>query len=216
MKSKPINTNCPWSGDPISLDSCIQYRGQTVAFCNPDCRDKFAAALKMFDEAIVANQKPVLEPTNIPAYKPRATRFDQVLTLEDIRLKIYHVTAQENEPIEVAIASKAIALIQQHLPDKVNHSGGAHGVGYVILHRGVTDHWLLMHWWGGGDIALASLARLKGGEMEFEFEDDTHVHACVWEHAVIAHERDAWVRTMMTGKPNSEAYLKDCLADGLY
>ena len=39
----PINTTCPRSGKPVSADSHTTYRGVVVAFCNPHCRDDFAA-----------------------------------------------------------------------------------------------------------------------------------------------------------------------------
>ncbi|MEJ8574769.1 glutathione S-transferase [Microbaculum marinum] len=47
-----INEVCPWSGKPVSPDSLTRYRGEVVGFCNPGCRDKFAAATAPFDEAI--------------------------------------------------------------------------------------------------------------------------------------------------------------------
>jgi len=47
-----VNENCPWSGDPISADALALYRGKVVGFCNPGCRDKFAAATRAFDSAI--------------------------------------------------------------------------------------------------------------------------------------------------------------------
>ncbi|MEM1262467.1 MAG: DinB family protein [Pseudomonadota bacterium] len=55
-----INDSCPWSGEPVSADSLIEYRGQTVGFCNPGCRDKFANATRYFDALIepVAAQNP--------------------------------------------------------------------------------------------------------------------------------------------------------------
>jgi len=51
-----INEVCPWSGKPVSPDSLVRYRGQVVGFCNPGCRDKFAAAMTMFDGAIGADR----------------------------------------------------------------------------------------------------------------------------------------------------------------
>ncbi|QUL37628.1 DinB family protein [Erythrobacter sp. JK5] len=48
----PLNDVCPWSGNPVSADALTSYRGSTVGFCNPDCRDKFAAAVAMFDPRI--------------------------------------------------------------------------------------------------------------------------------------------------------------------
>jgi len=44
-----INTACPWSGKPIREDSLTTYRGAVVGFCNPGCRDKFAAAVAAFE-----------------------------------------------------------------------------------------------------------------------------------------------------------------------
>ena len=40
-----VNETCPWSGEPIAADALTRYRGQVVGFCNPGCRDKFAAAV---------------------------------------------------------------------------------------------------------------------------------------------------------------------------
>ena len=54
-----INPTCPFSGQPVDAGSLTQYRGHTVGFCNPDCRDKFADnpdgykdAKALFDERI--------------------------------------------------------------------------------------------------------------------------------------------------------------------
>ena len=47
-----VNRVCPWSGDPVQADSLTTYKGKTVGFCNPGCRDKFEKAAKDFDAAI--------------------------------------------------------------------------------------------------------------------------------------------------------------------
>ena len=38
-----INRYCPRSGKPVVGDSLARYRGLTVGFCNPHCRDDFAS-----------------------------------------------------------------------------------------------------------------------------------------------------------------------------
>ena len=38
-----INKFCPRSGKPVVDTSLTEYRGYTVGFCNPGCRDDFAA-----------------------------------------------------------------------------------------------------------------------------------------------------------------------------
>jgi hypothetical protein len=55
-----INETCPWSGKPIAEDSLTLYRGDVVGFCNPECRDKFAAAIKHFEEAREKKDVPLL------------------------------------------------------------------------------------------------------------------------------------------------------------
>ena len=49
-----INDICPWSGKPVRADSLTNYGEHVVGFCNPGCRDKFNAALEMFDTRIAA------------------------------------------------------------------------------------------------------------------------------------------------------------------
>ena len=55
-----INQSCPWSGKPVQPDSLTHYRGQTVGFCNPGCRDKFVTAVAQFDAAIETTAGPTL------------------------------------------------------------------------------------------------------------------------------------------------------------
>ena len=47
-----VNEKCPWSGDAIQADSLTIYKGHVVGFCNPGCKDKFVAAIDLFEEAI--------------------------------------------------------------------------------------------------------------------------------------------------------------------
>ncbi|WP_019903227.1 glutathione S-transferase [Methylobacterium sp. 77] len=51
-----VNEVCPWSGKPIAADSLTLYNGSVVGFCNPDCRDKFAAAVNAFEAALQARR----------------------------------------------------------------------------------------------------------------------------------------------------------------
>ncbi|PAJ72348.1 YHS domain-containing protein [Pseudoalteromonas sp. NBT06-2] len=42
MPNAVINKYCPRSGKAVEVNSLAQYRGFTVGFCNPGCRDDFA------------------------------------------------------------------------------------------------------------------------------------------------------------------------------
>ena len=41
-----INKYCPRSGKPVVETSLTEYRGFVVGFCNPGCRDDFAAHIE--------------------------------------------------------------------------------------------------------------------------------------------------------------------------
>ena len=41
MSNISINKYCPRSGELVELDSLTEYKGFTVGFCNPGCRDDF-------------------------------------------------------------------------------------------------------------------------------------------------------------------------------
>ena len=51
-----VNDVCPWSGKPISADALTLYKGAVVGFCNPECRDKFARAVRSFENALQARR----------------------------------------------------------------------------------------------------------------------------------------------------------------
>jgi hypothetical protein len=55
-----VNETCPWSGKPIAADSLTTYRDAVVGFCNPECRDKFAAAVERFEQAIADRDMPLI------------------------------------------------------------------------------------------------------------------------------------------------------------
>lgn len=55
-----INETCPWSGKPVAATSLTRYRGAVVGFCNPGCRDKFDAAVDMFESRLAGT------PPNLP------------------------------------------------------------------------------------------------------------------------------------------------------
>ena len=56
-----LNANCPFSGDRVEAGSLLLFEGHTFGFCNPGCRDKFAANPAAYPE-VVANFRACAEP----------------------------------------------------------------------------------------------------------------------------------------------------------
>ncbi|WP_323761125.1 glutathione S-transferase [Maricaulis sp.] len=59
-----INETCPWSGRPVSAGALMWYRGAVVGFCNPGCRDKFEAAVSLFERCRVEAPSDTANPTD--------------------------------------------------------------------------------------------------------------------------------------------------------
>jgi len=88
------------------------------------------------------------------------------------------------------------------------------GLGYLIVHAGDVDDWLLLRWWVDGGIVAGELA-CRRGDAPFKIFEKPYIE-CVWEGVVTEFERDAWVRHIMAGSGHSEEYLSDQLATGRY
>lgn len=80
------------------------------------------------------------------------------------------------------------------------------GVGFVITHTGETALWVLIDWWS--EDVMLNQRNLRAplddpGALE-PFEQG--IVACTWELAVLAFEREAWVRHVLR-KGDIEGYL---------
>lgn len=91
-----------------------------------------------------------------------------------------------------------------------------HGLGYCIAHVGDEAVWLLVDWWISGGIVCQRMLSAPLAQPDRFTPVTAPALACVWELAVIAHERDAWVRHMLTERPDADAYLQAVLPAGRY
>lgn len=77
--------------------------------------------------------------------------------------------------------------------------GGFHGPGFAVLHEGRDGAYLLVaRWYAGHNLASDTYRVVRSGE-GFALERMS-LFACIWEMSVYAFERDAWVRTVMSGR----------------
>ncbi|MEO0812120.1 MAG: hypothetical protein AAFY60_04590, partial [Myxococcota bacterium] len=154
--SKSDNTHCPWSGKPVSDDSLTLFEGRTVGFCNPGCRDSFEKAVKHFRE-----NRPQVNPlpsiSSPTVYEPRCVRSAAQWQIGEMTLKVYTITAEEEETADTLRGMERFAKLA--LPTARAAVGHDHGIGYAILHHGIHARWALIHWWAFGDTLLSLLGR---------------------------------------------------------
>ena len=97
------------------------------------------------------------------------------------------------------------------LLDAVPERDADAGIAFLTIHFGLAGIWLLVGWWQGDVVRhrhlrapFDDLARLRDVAPE-------HYGPCVWELAVQARERTAWIAHVLAdpAKPNFETYLAD-------
>ncbi len=147
-------------------------------------------------------------------YKPRYFHYLENWKMDTIEFKVYFISA-EKQSIENTIVEKCKDHLKQLLPKKIAEHPH-NNAGYIIIHQGEMGIWLLTHWWAYDDIVLSTLSKAISAGNDFINFDDQPFHACVWEHVVINHERNAWVKHVMKKNPSLKNYHKEKLSNGYY
>ncbi|MEM7049904.1 MAG: GNAT family N-acetyltransferase [Acidobacteriota bacterium] len=129
-------------------------------------------------------------------YAPRQCRFLGIETWQDWQCKLYGITRGGAE-ISAEQADAARQAVRATLPTP-GQGPGRFGLGFAILHAGTEANWLLVDWWtDGGILRQKMLAAPLDQASGFVAVSDPEITACVWELAVIDHERRAWIEAGM-------------------
>ncbi|WP_327678639.1 hypothetical protein [Streptomyces sp. NBC_00467] len=134
------------------------------------------------------------------------------------RIKRYHVT-RDPAGIEPAVEKAAYEILPMLLPEPDSTPAFA----FVVLHRGEDDGAYLNAYSWVWDNAV-HFAGAAAGQPVLDCPDRDSTHfirlskpwiGCVYELPPVVHERDAWVRHVLTPeRPDLDAYLADSLGEG--
>jgi hypothetical protein len=135
------------------------------------------------------------------------------------QVKPYHLTLEAARPIPARIVDAAYAIAAELLDPPDEEMPPA---GWLVLHEGPVPMYLCVYdWVWGNALEVRSAA---AAEPFFGCPDDDPAHfivngrilaGCVWELAMLEHERSAWVRHVLApGEPDLKAYLADFMPDG--
>ena len=148
-------------------------------------------------------------------YRPRPVRFLRLAEVGGWRVKTYGVSAHAEHP-DPALVDAALALADRLLPrPAVAPASGAavsterYGVAVAIAHEGLDGAFALLSWWAGENMLAHHAFVAPGPPYVFRPLAPTGIVACVWELAVLAFEREAWVETVLANPdgPDLDAYL---------
>jgi len=140
---------------------------------------------------------------------PRTSGFLAVNELAGWRMKTYGIAAARPRAELVRSALRRAASVLPERPDL----DGAFGVGFLIVHDTEGCCQALVDWWMRPDELHQRAFIAPPDEPRLLAPLGTATIGRIPELAIIAHERQAWLRNVLdrpTG-PDIDAYLKDVL-----
>lgn len=145
-------------------------------------------------------------------YTPRAVAFQGVRPVGRWRVKCTAITVRGRAAHFADVFDAAWTKAETLLAAM---DGGADaGVASLIVHVGTGGVWLLLDWWEQGDMLMHRHFHASIDDpARFTDVAPQHVGPCVWELAVQAHERQAWLTHVLANPagPDLGAYLADGL-----
>lgn len=154
--------------------------------------------------------------TELEAYATRPITPFGVERFGDWRLKVYGIAYQRERP-QAPLLDAARQAARDHLPTPAVTSR-RYGVGFLGAHEGREGNFVFVDWWGDETdlhhcVFYSSLDQ-PAALRRAEFGEPI---ACVWDVAVIAHERRAWLEHVLQRQdgPDPDGYLQDLLHERL-
>lgn len=146
------------------------------------------------------------------SYQPRSIRFHKLIRTEDWHTKIYHITYQQQFKAHITL-DKALASLPQWLAAAETETDVSGKMAALIVHEGKDGLWSILSWWVGGNMLQTRTfySTTEQPEILIPYASDGSL-ACVWELAVINHERLAWTNYVLKQEaPDYKALLADVL-----
>jgi hypothetical protein len=125
------------------------------------------------------------------------------------RIKRYSI-AHGREQARPELVAAADSLIAGVLPAPAV-TATRYGVGFVGIHDGRGGNFVFVDWWEQENELHHRVffsTSEEPGELRAATQEDPI--ACIWDLSVVAQEREAWIRHVLTARePDLEAYLAD-------
>ncbi|MFC4260010.1 hypothetical protein ACFOZ5_13300 [Marinobacter lacisalsi] len=112
-------------------------------------------------------------------------------------IKLYTISAT-GQPVDTAAYHARLAEVK--LARSVDWASTP---AFAIFHDGAGMAYLVLCWWGNDNELFNSVSVLTG---EGWVEDPSRFSFCLWDLEVIWHERNAFIDTLYSGRPDIQQY----------
>lgn len=148
-------------------------------------------------------------------YRPRSIRFMGIWTPGSWRVKQYGISYRRRAPRPPLLEAGRRAA-RESLAGPAR--GTEHyGLGFLGVHEGRDADVVFVDWWAAeNELHHHLFVAPPGRPGEMRPRREGELTACVWDLQVMAFEREAWVRSVLThaDSPRWEDYLDDVLSIG--
>jgi hypothetical protein len=143
------------------------------------------------------------------SYLQRPVRFLEIHLHNDWQIKLYSISIK-NEYVSKENVQKA----KQHLDNWLSKSSiynlETYKIATLILHEGKEGCFAIINWWIDENMLQNFVYLIEDGQ-DYKLFSANGITTCVWEMAILWHERNAWVKhvLMQNEKPDFKAYLNE-------
>ena len=145
-------------------------------------------------------------------YQTRSIRFYKLMEIGDWRAKVYHITYKDQFEALTTL-NNAIEALPDWLAKADTKTETTGKMASLIVHEGKDGIWSVLSWWVGGNMLQTQTYHtpLAQPQLLNLYTPDGSI-ACVWELAVINHERIAWTNHVLKKhQPDYDGLLADVL-----
>lgn len=144
----------------------------------------------------------------VAEYRPRPIRFIELLEIEGWRIKLYGAAYSGGAP-RPGLVEATRQLARRVLPTPA-YGEGRYGVGFACAHDGNGGCFSFVDWWADANELHHEIHTAPEDRPEALAPASREgLTACVWDLALMAFERDAWLDNVLRnpGDPDLDAYL---------
>ncbi len=142
-------------------------------------------------------------------YRLRPTHMTGVREMNGWKLKIYEISLT-GQSIASDVVAAAMDCVRERTvwPTDVDPK-----CGFLVLHQGEQAVWALANVWVNDILRQFVHFAPLTNPTHFDVSPMSGFNSCVWELEVTKHERDAWIRNVMSdpGNRQPDRYLADSL-----
>lgn len=147
-------------------------------------------------------------------YKTRKIQFRELIQINDWQIKVYTI-AKFGEFSHAAFYQNVVKKLPEWVQLKNSFDSSTDKIAFLILHAGTEGIFSLINWWVGNNMLNTHIFMTNPEEPDaFKKISGDGLAPCIWELAVINHERVSWTYHVLKQAPNAnyQGYLEDVIS----